>query len=287
MQPLQRRPGVGAEGVADVLAVAFVTGQGGRGSSHGGLAAQQCFQERLVAGARSHNGLQERQRLGVLTERAQRLPQHLASPLGLAPGGGAELCERPPVRRTHVGEGDRESGAGLVACCDRVAGGQRRPRGLGAGPHREVVDLHVAEPVAVPAAHHQCRVGGRAGARHQHLEGLGRARRLVLGPHLVEQPGVADGTGSGQRQEGEQVVRALPRDRRALPADPVEEPQAGGHVHGGRAHQRWTAPWRSAARVTAASRAAPVSASVNVRSGARKRSANASDFLPSPTWAPV
>ena len=51
--------------------------------------------------------------------------------------------------------------------------------------------------------------------------------------------------------------------------------------------QRWTAPHRSAARATAASRAAPVSASVRVRSGARKRSAKASDLRPSPTWAPV
>jgi uncharacterized protein (TIGR03083 family) len=51
--------------------------------------------------------------------------------------------------------------------------------------------------------------------------------------------------------------------------------------------QRWTAPHRRAAAATAASRAAPVSASVSVRSGARNRSAKASDLRPWPTWAPV
>ena len=51
--------------------------------------------------------------------------------------------------------------------------------------------------------------------------------------------------------------------------------------------QRWTAPVRSAASATAASRAALVSSSVSVRSGARKRSAKASDFLPAPTCSPV
>ena len=50
---------------------------------------------------------------------------------------------------------------------------------------------------------------------------------------------------------------------------------------------RWTAPVRSAASATAASRAALVSCSVRVRSGARKRSANASDFLPAPDLVAV
>ena len=53
------------------------------------------------------------------------------------------------------------------------------------------------------------------------------------------------------------------------------------------AQLRCTAPHRAAARATAASRAAPASPSVSVRSGARNRSAKASDFLPSPTWLPV
>ena len=51
--------------------------------------------------------------------------------------------------------------------------------------------------------------------------------------------------------------------------------------------QRWTAPVRSAATRTAASRAAEDSPSLRVRSGARKRSAKASDFFPSPTCSPV
>ena len=58
-------------------------------------------------------------------------------------------------------------------------------------------------------------------------------------------------------------------------------PWVGGSA-GQHGQDRWTAPCRSAASATAASRAAPVSASVSVRSGARKRSANASDRLPSP-----
>ena len=50
---------------------------------------------------------------------------------------------------------------------------------------------------------------------------------------------------------------------------------------------RWMAPVCPAAAATAASRADAASASVNVRSGARKRSAKASDFFPSPTCGPV
>ena len=50
---------------------------------------------------------------------------------------------------------------------------------------------------------------------------------------------------------------------------------------------RSAAPVRSAARATAASRAAAASSTVSVRSGARKRSAYARDFLPSPSCSPV
>jgi hypothetical protein len=50
---------------------------------------------------------------------------------------------------------------------------------------------------------------------------------------------------------------------------------------------RWMAPVCSAPAATAASLADAASASVKVRSGARKRSAKASDFLPSPTCGPV
>ena len=45
--------------------------------------------------------------------------------------------------------------------------------------------------------------------------------------------------------------------------------------------QRWTAPNRSAATATAASRASDASSAVRVRSAARNRSPKASDFLPS------
>ena len=51
--------------------------------------------------------------------------------------------------------------------------------------------------------------------------------------------------------------------------------------------QRRAAANRSAATATAASRAALASSLVSVRSGARKRSVNASDRLPSPTCSPV
>ncbi len=50
---------------------------------------------------------------------------------------------------------------------------------------------------------------------------------------------------------------------------------------------RSTAPTRSAAHPTAASRAALASSSVSVRSDARKRSANVSDLRFSPTCGPV
>ena len=50
---------------------------------------------------------------------------------------------------------------------------------------------------------------------------------------------------------------------------------------------RWMAPVCSAAAATAPSRADAASASVKVRSGARNRSAKASDFFPSPTCGPV
>ena len=50
---------------------------------------------------------------------------------------------------------------------------------------------------------------------------------------------------------------------------------------------RWTALKRSTVTWTAAWRAAETSVSVRVRSGARKRRAKASDFLPSPICSPV
>ena len=68
--------------------------------------------------------------------------------------------------------------------------------------------------------------------------------------------------------------------RRDPPSRSAEAPPVGDG-------QRLTAPWRSTARATAASLAAPVSASVRVRSGARNLSAKASDFRPAPICSPV
>ena len=52
-------------------------------------------------------------------------------------------------------------------------------------------------------------------------------------------------------------------------------------------HARCSAPTRSAAAATAASRAALASSSVSVRSAARNRSASVSDLRPSPICGPV
>ena len=54
-----------------------------------------------------------------------------------------------------------------------------------------------------------------------------------------------------------------------------------------RRQERRAALTRAAASATAASRAALASSSVRVRSGARKRSASASDLRPSPTCGPA
>src|SRR5690606_18744651 len=82
---------------------------------------------------------------------------------------------------------------------------------------------------------------------------------------------------------------ALGQADRQFSADAAAGAGDQSRVPGRLRHQlpRRTAPVRSAAAATAASRAADASSAVNVRSGARNRSAYASDRRPSPIWAPV
>ena len=97
----------------------------------------------------------------------------------------------------------------------------------------------------------------RRGARRRHRRAGRRPRCLAVAPGRRRGPvGRGRPTGPGP----------VHRDR-------------GGPDHL-KVQVRWTAPVRSAASATAASRAAADSASVRVRSGARKRSAKASDFFP-------
>ena len=95
---------------------------------------------------------------------------------------------------------------------------------------------------------------------------------------------------TGRREPGAAARRpradGAPRPRRP---HPDARPGVGG-ARTGRlrtAQVRCWAPCRCTASSTAASRAAAVSVSVRVRSGARKRSAKASDLRPSPTCWPV
>ncbi len=64
---LQRGTGVGAEPVADLLAVPLVAVERGRGAALGGLAAQQGREQRLVVGIAGQRGLEQGERLGVTT----------------------------------------------------------------------------------------------------------------------------------------------------------------------------------------------------------------------------
>ena len=107
--------------------------------------------------------------------------------------------------------------------------------------------------------------------------------------HLVEAPGdvepdvVIDGPAAALDawlwHRGDDADLSIAGDRevldrfRAIVAHPIDLALDGSGALGGEAH--------------AASRAAAASPSLRVRSGARKRSAKASDFLPSPTCAPV
>ncbi len=90
----------------------------------------------------------------------------------------------------------------------------------------------------------------------------------------------------GRRERLRDGLRADGARRRRRP-DPAARPGRGRVRTGRLSYARCSAPCRCTASSTAASRAAAVSFSVSVRSGARKRSAKASDLRPSPTCWPV
>ena len=207
----------------------------------------------------------------MVAQSRQRAAEHRARDLPVPRRGQPELAERP-VR-----------GAAGGRQCDRhprqVAGPDQVVATFGlAGADHGVAERQCVhclgsqpEPVAVVGAGDHLGPGLRAGPRHHDLKGLRRVRGYVVrSPDLVDQPLLAD-LSAGHDQRGQQRVRTAARQRSAPPGHFVEQPQ----VH---RSQRCTAPQRSAARATAASRAALVSCSVRVRSGARNRSAKASDL---------
>jgi class 3 adenylate cyclase len=144
---------------------------------------------------------------------------------------------------------------------------------LGAG----VADEQVEWPQVPGHALHGCAHGVPVGDVGRHRHGP-PARRDHVGhdgvqPTAVaaEQPHRHPLAGQGQRDVAADPPPPAGDQRDLLPES----------------HQpRWTAPTRRDASATAASRAAVASSTVRVRSGARNRSAYASDALPSPTCAP-
>ena len=182
-------------------------------------------------------------------------------------------------RRAPVPARGRSRARAVVAA--RRAPAPRQRAGAAA---RRPASARTPEPVAVPGAHHRVGAVADAGARHQHLQRLGRVGRRVVAPHLVDQP----------------LRRRPPRGRRASAASSAcgRSPGTGAPRQRHLVEQRQVRSRRqastlslSAGRPRAARRRARrrrrgrrrVSASVRVRSGARKRSAKASDFVPGPT----
>ena len=277
VQGPERRSGVDAEPVGQVGAVPLVGLERGRRAVHGRGRAQQGHDRGLVV--RVDVGKQ-RERLVVVAQARERPAQDGARDGTVPARGGTQVAQRP-VRGAARGR-HREGGTGQVAGADQVAVALRLTGAHHRVAERERVDGlgGQPEPVAVVGADHHVGRGLRADPRDHDLQRLGRVGRHVVGsPHLVDQPLLGDLVAGGHESR-QQRMGAAARQRGALPGHLVEQPQ----VHGS---QRCTAPQRSAARATAASRAAPVSCSVRVRSGARNRSAKASDLWPASTWSPV
>ena len=214
------------------------------------------------------------------------------------------------------------SGLMLNFVPDPAAAARLRWRG-GAGRHGGGVRLGLRRPDAVPA--HVLGRRLRTG-RHRDRPRRGRSAFALCEPHGAGRPLAAGGLGErpdGEHRGHHRVQRlrgpvgAFPgrdrrragvrrdagprgagtaargaradRARRPRRPDPDARPGMGGAADGSAedGQTRCWAPCRWTASSTAASRAAAVSFSVRVRSGARKRSAKASDLRPSPTCGPV
>ena len=268
VQRLEGRSGVDAEPVGQVGAVPLVGLERRRRAVHGSGRAQQGHDRGLVVGV--HAG-EQRKGLVVVAQSRQGAAENGGGDLPVPRRGQPELAERPVRRAARRGQGER--------LLRQIAGPDQVVVTLGvAGAHHGVAErqrVHRCrsqpEPVAVVGAGHHLGRGLRAGSRDHDLQGLRRVGgHVVRSPDLLDQPFLGDLVARSHKS-GQQRVRTPARQRGTLPGHLVEQPQ----VH---RSQRCTAPHRSAARATAASRAAPVSCSVSVRSGARNRSAKASDL---------
>ena len=124
MHGLQRRAGIDTEPVAQPGAVALVAQQRGRGAAHGGLAVQQ-GRERGVVGHRVVDALEQRQRLGVLAERAQRPPEHQREAVAGAGRPGAQVCQRGRPVRGRWREGQAVTGGVAGVGCRAAPLGAR------------------------------------------------------------------------------------------------------------------------------------------------------------------
>ena len=135
---LQRGSGVGAEPVADLLAVPLVPVERGRGAALGGLAAQEGREQRFVIGVVGQCGLEQSERLGVTAESGQGAAEDGAGLGDVGASLAAYLLERAVAGGgTHRRP---DHGRGLVAGPDQVAGGLGGASGHDVGAHTERVD---------------------------------------------------------------------------------------------------------------------------------------------------
>ena len=229
----QQFPGIRAELLTQVPAVALETLQRDRRAAHGGLAAEQVREQRLVMGRLSLRRLQHRECGRVRTRPAGRPGRdHLRG--GRVRGGGPpDLRERAVVPVGGPGQAGRQR-QGLPR---QPGGGGRVPVEFGGGGAHELrqpgaVDLGRRGPQPVPdaVADDRVRTARAPGPRHQHLQALHAVARGVVAPDQLNQIFGPHRTAVPDRERSKQRLRAIPRNRSPPPAHIGQ--QGEGDAHG-------------------------------------------------------
>ena len=233
MGALQQLAGIRAEPLAQVPAVPLEALERYRRAAHGGLAAQQVREQRLVVRPLRVRRREYRERGRVRTRPAGRPGQDHPRGVRVRGGGPPDLRSGPsspsatpdrPAVSARASRASPSAAAASRSSCGR--GGPHELREPGA------VDLarRGPQPVAGAVADDRVRAARVPGPRHQHLQALHAVARRVVSPDELDQLFRPHRAAVARREGSKQRLRAIARNRSPPPAHIRKQGQGDAHL---------------------------------------------------------